>query len=85
MVPWASLLIIVPVWVRSPKAGLSRTQEVDFQVNPEKQVGEREEGKTNIMRWVSVATGAQPSCALRGIAQKGRTLSFSSSILSPIG
>lgn len=41
--------------------------------------------KTNIMRWVSVATGAQPSCALRGIAQKGRTLSFSSSILSPIG
>ena len=44
-VPWESLLIIVPVWVRSPKAGLAQTQEVDFQVNPEKQVGEREEGK----------------------------------------
>lgn len=53
------------------EGGLAQIQVVYFQDNPKKQEGERGERKANIMKWMLLATGAQPR-ALRSIPQKGR-------------
>ena len=53
-----SLFITVSILIPSPRAGLTWIQIAYFQDDPKSRRESREEGKTNIMRWMPWVPGA---------------------------